>query len=197
MSLIQELKDRSVESRIEEFRHMCKTWNVPNGEALTDWLDAHGFFSAPASTKYHGCYPGGLYDHSLCVYMNLNNLTMGMGLKWERECSPFIVGMLHDVCKADQYLPISSFEVELDSDGRIPSYKYNTKTLLKGHGDKSLMLLSTILPLTEEEMLCIRYHMGAFTEKEEWSDYTGAIHCYPNVLWAHQADMMAAHIDMV
>ena len=38
------------------------------------------------------------------------------------------------------------------------------------------------------------YHMGAFTDKEEWQDYTRAIHRYPNVLWTHQADMIAAHI---
>lgn len=42
--------------------------------------------------------------------------------------------------------------------------------------------------------MCIRYHMGAFTDKEEWQDYTRAIHRYPNVLWTHQADMIAAHI---
>lgn len=190
MPLIDELRHRSTDARRDEFRELCRNWGVPNDDALTDWLDTHGFFTAPASTKYHGCYPGGLYDHSLCVYLNLNLVTRTMGLKWERECSPFIVGMLHDVCKADQY------NATCEEDSNI-IYEYNKQTLLKGHGDKSLMLLSTILPLTEEEMLCIRYHMGAFCEKEEWTDYTSAIHCYPNVLWAHQADMMAAHIEML
>ena len=190
MPLIDELRHRSTDARRDEFRELCRNWGVPNDDALTDWLDTHGFFTAPASTKYHGCYPGGLYDHSLCVYLNLNLVTRTMGLKWERECSPFIVGMLHDVCKADQY------NATCEEDGNI-IYEYNKQTLLKGHGDKSLMLLSTILPLTEEEMLCIRYHMGAFCEKEEWTDYTSAIHCYQNVLWTHQADMMAAHIEML
>ena len=28
-------------------------------------LDDLGFFTAPASTKYHGAFEGGLFDHSL------------------------------------------------------------------------------------------------------------------------------------
>lgn len=191
MPLIEALQNRSTCARRDEFRSMCKDWEIRDGEALTDWLETHGFFTAPASRKYHGCYPGGLYDHSLCVYLNLNLITRAMGLNWQRACSPFIVGMLHDVCKADQYNAVCG------ENSKIITYEYNKQTLLKGHGDKSLMLLSTIFPLTEEEMLCIRYHMGAFCEKEEWTDYTSAIHCYPNVLWAHQADMMAAHIEML
>lgn len=47
---------------------------------------------------------------------------------------------------------------------------------------------------TMEEILCIRYHMGAFVDKSEWNDYTRAVHLYPNVLWTHTADMIAAHI---
>ena len=42
--------------------------------------------------------------------------------------------------------------------------------------------------------MCIRYHMGAFTEKEEWRLYTRAVNQFPNVLWTHQADMIASHI---
>lgn len=73
-------------------------------------------------------------------------------------------------------------------------WEYNPHTLLKGHGEKSVMLLSQFYTLTEEEICCIRYHMGAFTPKEEWNDYTGAIHAYPNVLWTHHADMLASHV---
>ena len=65
---------------------------------------------------------------------------------------------------------------------------------LKGHGEKSVMLLSQYLSLTMEEILCIRYHMGAFVDQKEWNDYTRAIHEYPNILWTHMADMIAAHI---
>ena len=33
--------------------------------------DASDFFRAPASTRYHGAYEGGLLEHSLNVYDNL------------------------------------------------------------------------------------------------------------------------------
>ena len=32
------------------------------------WLEKSDFFVAPASTKYHGNYAGGLCEHSLNVY---------------------------------------------------------------------------------------------------------------------------------
>lgn len=51
--------------------------------------------------------------------------------------------------------------------------------------------------ITREEEACIRYHMGAFTEKEEWKDYTDAVERFPNVLWTHTADMIASHITKV
>lgn len=51
--------------------------------------------------------------------------------------------------------------------------------------------------LTEEEIMCIRYHMGAFCDKSEWNDYTRAVHKYTNVLWTHQADMLASHVEGV
>lgn len=59
------------------------------------------------------------------------------------------------------------------------------------------MLLSMHTTLTEEEIMCIRYHMGAFTDKEEWRDYTNAVKNFPNVLWTHHADMLASHVSGV
>lgn len=70
-------------------------------------------------------------------------------------------------------------------------------TLLKGHGDKSVIVLAQYFKLTEEEIMCIRYHMGAFCDKSEWNDYTRAVHKYTNVLWTHQADMLASHVEGV
>ena len=162
------------------------------------WLESHGFFSAPASTKYHGAYAGGLFDHSFEVAQTLWKLTKDNNLKWERPESPLIVGMFHDLCKTDNY---RHPKLGLEADG-IPlldtdKWEYNPNTLLKGHGDKSVMMLTSLMKLTEEEVACIRYHMGAFTDKEEWNDYTRAVHRYPNVLWTHQADMIASHVKGV
>lgn len=150
------------------------------------YLLVNGFFRAPASTKYHGAYEGGLFDHSLMVMNSLVELSAKNELKWQRAESPFIVGMFHDLCKIDQYRhPKREMLVE---------WEYNPDTLIKGHGDKSVILLSQHMTLTEEEAMCILYHMGAFTDREQWKDYTNAIHMFPNVLWTHHADMIASHI---
>lgn len=159
-------------------------------EALMAYLNDGGFFTAPASTKYHGVYEGGLYDHSRTVAKELEKITECMGLKWQREESPFIIGMFHDLCKCDQYIekkPGLGLEYEQ------PVYEHNDKLLLKGHGEKSVMILSQFMRLTEEEMLCIRYHMGAYMT-DEWGQYDLAIRKYPTVLWSHTADMIASKV---
>lgn len=50
------------------------------------------------------------------------------------------------------------------------------------------------IQLTDEELYCIRWHMGAFDDTENWKYYSGAIEKYPNVLYTHTADMVAAKI---
>lgn len=147
------------------------------------WLLEQGFYNAPASTKYHGSYAGGLFDHSFAVMNFLVELSAKNNLKWKRAESPFIVGIFHDLCKIDQYNLI-------DTD----KYEFNVETLYKGHGTKSVLLLSQHMGLTDEEVACICYHMGAYTEKEDWNYYNRAVSLYPNVLWTHHADMLASHV---
>ena len=40
----------------------------PGADKLLEWLKSTDFFTAPASTRFHGAYPGGLVKHSLNVY---------------------------------------------------------------------------------------------------------------------------------
>lgn len=172
---------------------------IRTNQPLLDYLTEGGFFRAPASTKYHGNYPGGLYDHSEKVYEKLMWLSHGLGIDWKRPESVFIIGMFHDLCKIDQYREIvddpgvTMFGYE-EPEGRKVHYEYRTDLMLSGHGAKSVMLLSQFMQLTEEEMLCIRYHMGAY-EKDDWTGYDLAIKKYPNVLLAHMADMYASKVE--
>ena len=170
------------EERIQKLRDL----NIM-GEDQIQKLDQMGFFTAPASTKYHGNYEGGLFDHSWKVMQALVKLTDNNDLPWRSTHSPKVVGMFHDLCKCDQYIPITD-----PTDGSV-TYKHNDKCLLKGHGEKSVMLLSQFFSLTEEEILCIRYHMGAY-ETDDWNEYDRAIRKYPNVLFTHTADMIASKI---
>ena len=156
------------------------------GEDVISQLLETEFLIAPASTKYHGNYEGGLFDHSVNVAEVLKALSVQNKLEWESgPIAPAVVGLLHDLCKIDQY--------EYDEETGV--YKFSTDPIVKGHGIKSVIYIQQLgVYLSEEDVACIIYHMGAFTEKEEWRDYTAAVNKYPNVLWTHTADMIASHV---
>lgn len=181
------------DTRLRRFDGLCPAL----GFEFRSWLIENGYFTAPASTKYHGNYEGGLFDHSLAVANSLVELTEKNDLGWQDKRSPVVIGLFHDICKIDQYKQQTETLDSMVGTQEFPipgKYEYRDDMLLKGHGDKSVMLLASHFQLTEEEVMCIRYHMGAFTEKSEWNDYTRAVRKFPNVLWTHQADMIAAHI---
>lgn len=172
------------QDRIEQFKEVMKPC-VPykfHWEFI-DILKEKGFFVAPASIHHHGAYSGALFDHSLAVTNSLLSLTKRLELKWQNENSPLIVGMFHDFCKVDNYHRSNN-----------EAWEYNNATLLPGHGDKSVMMLQQYMQLTEEEMLCIRWHMGAFDDKENWNSYGRAVTRYPNVLYTHIGGRVAARI---
>lgn len=186
----------TLEDRLYLFNTLMNN-HLEISEDIKSDLIERGFFTAPASTRFHGNHEGGLFDHSYTVATELETITQNNSLCWERPESPYIVGMFHDLCKIDSYRhpiePLGEGETFTDK----ARWEYNYDTLLKGHGIKSVMLLSKYFTLTEEEIACIVYHMGAFTDKEEWNDYTRAVRKYPNVLWTHTADMLASHVKGV
>ena len=157
-------------------------WLKSKGE-LYLWLCECGYFSAPAAKAHHGAYKGGLFDHSLAVAEELQDLTEKLGLCWEREDSPMIIGLLHDVCKIDDYIVKEDGSIEWNKEGELP-----------GHGEKSLIMLMGMIDLTVEEKLCIRFHMGAFTDQKEWPYYSRAVSNCENVLYTHTADMIASQV---
>jgi len=162
---------------IAHIKHAFDKTNVPYTDEIVEALA-----NAPASAKYHGNYRGGLFHHCLCTAVCLANMSDELNLKWQNDRSPFLVAFYHDLCKTDAYT--------FTEDGII-----HAECEDKGHGDKSVRLVKQIVPdLTEEEELCIRWHMGAFDDKENWKSYGEAVRKYPNVLFTHTADMYATHI---
>lgn len=195
-------------TKIERIDMMKSFMVLPDGSPiiypdLMNWLCVNGFFTAPASASHHGNYEGGLFDHSIHVAQILVHLTKNLSLKWKDPRSPYLIGMFHDLCKIDQYRhPMADVEFRMYGSKAIrpidtTRWEYNPDTMLSGHGDKSVMLLSQFYSLTDEEILCIRYHMGAFTDKKEWAFYTRAVQLYKNVLYTHTADMLESQVDGV
>lgn len=159
-------------------------------DILTDW----GFFNMPASTKYHGTREGDLFLHSKNVAHELKRITEACGIKWKDPRSPILIGYFHDLCKCDsyfRYVPPLLVGAKIEDEG--PTWGHRKDQLIAGHGDKSVMLASTLCKLTEEEMLCIRYHMGAY-KTDDWDGFDRAIKKYETVLWTHQADMLASKV---
>jgi len=163
---------------------------------LFKWLGASGYYNCPAGKGHHGACRGGLFIHSFEVTRQLVLLTELYQLEWMDNGSPIIIGILHDVCKLHEY--------DYDFDSKIDiQEKYFTgkgpieyrPTFESGHGSKSILMLSSKILLTEEEALCIRYHMGAYTDSSEWRFYDEAIKTCPNVFWTHTADMIASKLE--
>ena len=154
----------------EKFRVLLQTTNREGIDKLYDWLVAEGFFEAPASTKYHGCFSGGLASHSFRVYELLTehnkalkpNVARGNGQKplpVEPE-NIIIAGLLHDVCKIGAYI------------GDEKPYKWNRQQP-KGHALLSIERIKKHIELTEVEEMMIKYHMGVyglneFYEEGDW-----------------------------
>ena len=158
---------------------------------IIDQLQCIGFFEAPSAIHHHGAFTGGLYRHSAAVMNMLLVYTEQLELDWGRKESPYIVGMFHDLCKTDDYVPVSSSKVLGESE-----WGYNDKRLLTGHGDKSVIMLQQLLKgnVTMQEAMCIRWHMGAFDSKENWNAYGNAVACDQNVLYTHTADIYASRV---
>lgn len=176
-------KGKSAEDRFELLRSVCDSKRV---FSTLSSLAARKFFTSPASTKYHGAYSGGLFDHSMNVALYLQYLLENETLDqpFSQPDSPFIIGILHDITKLGRY------NME---EGNIVYASSNPYGSFGGHGSDSLIKAQQILQLTEEEAYCIRYHMGPY-EKDDWDLYDEAIRKYPNVLWTHTADMVASKI---
>lgn len=192
MEILESARFRTVEDR----KMFLRTYLSPIlGDTIVDMMIFKGFCSAPASTKWHGNYAGGLFDHSLGVACCLQKYTEKLGLSWIKPDSPIRVGMLHDLCKIDIYkkvvVPPKAFEEPKEGENL---YTRDDSPLIKGHGDKSVIYaLRYGCTLTEEEIACIIYHMGPY-ETDRWDAYGNAIQQYHNVLYTHMADMEASKI---
>lgn len=172
----------------EELETIFKT---PGVNELFDYINERGFTELPASLNHHLNYRGGLLMHSVNVAASLIDLTESLGLTWMRPESPILVGLIHDLCKLEFYKSEASYGTR----GEITCFVHNDNPELDfgGHGMLSLVIAQQHIQLTEEEMYCIRFHMGAY-EQKDWSKFDAAIRKYPNVLYTHTADMIASKI---
>ena len=53
---------------VEEFRKLLNSINRDGMNNLINFIEKTDFYTAPASTRFHGSYDGGLLEHSMKVY---------------------------------------------------------------------------------------------------------------------------------
>lgn len=184
----------------EQFLEIYRTHIHREGSAeLLEYLEsrASDFFTAPASTRFHGSYEGGLVEHSINVYHCLQQYLARervkevYGLNYTEE-SIAIVSLLHDVCKINCYKPgTRNVKDEHGVWHSVPTYEFDDK-LPYGHGEKSVYILSGYMRLTREEAFAIRYHMG-FSGTEDSRNVGNAFAMYPLSLALSIADMEATY----
>ena len=171
-------------------------------ENLMEWLEHEtDFFTAPASTRYHGSYEGGLVEHSLNVYDRLVwEMENTVGAGWQEIYSPeavAIVALFHDLCKIDRYVITVKWRKDENGDWEAyEAYEYNKEKAEMGHGAQSVFYLQKFIQLTEFEAQAIFWHMGAY----DISPYATLAACSETFKWnplaflTHRADMAATYV---
>lgn len=167
---------------------------------LRAYLLRSDFFRAPASTRYHCAYEGGLCEHSVNVYRRLlRNVQQEYGEEWENVVSHetvAICGLLHDLCKIDFY-KTDYRNVKENGEWVKKPYYARDELLPFGHGEKSVYIANSFLRLTREEAMAINWHMGGFDSRCRGGDYSvgEAFAKFPLAVLLHVSDLTASYID--
>jgi len=189
-----------------KFKELLLSTNREGMENIIEKLEELAFFRAPASTKFHLNYEGGLLEHSMNVCdlaLELRELMIrkkeGLSDSLSKE-SVIIAALLHDVCKADIYKP--AVKRQKNEHGMwcdVPGYDVDYSNFPVGHGEKSVIwLLHNGLKLTADEIVAIRWHMTAwdlpFQSPEMKGNLNAASNRYPLLALIQAADGLAAHL---
>ena len=179
---------------IEEYKRCIKR---EGADKLLDYLLSSDFFVAPASSRFHSSYEGGLCEHSLNVYdclvsyLNTARAKETFGFSYSDE-SIAIVALLHDLCKIGVYK--KGFRNVKDEKGawqRVETFEYDDQ-LPYGHGEKSVYIITGFMRLTREEAFAIRYHMG-YSSTEDQRNVSAAFEMFPLAFALSTADSEATY----
>lgn len=186
--------DKEAQKRLaDDFVELLRTTNRDGIEELIRYLQEEtDFFTAPASTKYHGAFAGGLLMHSINVCAELR---LDPNSKVYPTETLIIVALLHDICKANCYRTEKRNVKENGGWVEKQVYVFEDELPL-GHGEKSLYIASKFIKLSDEEAAAIRWHMGAFDCAFRGGDrgLNAAYEKYPLAVLLHMADMRATYL---
>lgn len=166
----------------------------PGADDLLDWLLQSDFFTAPASTRFHGDHEGGLCEHSINVWEEMVRLLRAYPEMKATGETVAIIALLHDLCKVGVY----KTELRNVKEGNVwvkrPFYKFEEDFCYGGHGSKSVFLAHRFIELTEEEAVAINCHMGPWDRAPGDYSVGNAYEQYPLAWLLHVADESATYI---
>ena len=177
----------------EEFIELLKSTNREGMDNLLAFLEKSDFYVAPASTRFHGNYEGGLLEHSMKVYEIFKEKIKNSGLNTPEDTVK-IAALLHDICKTNFYkVDFRNAKNALGVWEKVPYYTIED-TIPYGHGEKSVMMITEYIKLTVEEKYAIRWHMGLSEPKEQYTTIGNAFTRYPLALMLFEADLEATYL---
>lgn len=179
--------------------------NRPGVDKFVKWLCSTDFFEAPASTRYHGAYQGGLAEHSLDVF---NRLLMEVGYEQTfsrtydinrpqgyvddiSKESIIVTALGHDICKVGFYKWSTKNQKKPDGTWEQVPFITVEDQLPYGHGEKSVYIMQGFFRLTRAEAVAIRFHMGDFTGDKNTSR---AHEMFPLASLLYVADLKASYL---
>lgn len=150
----------NIDAQKQGFLEICRTAIKRDGiEDLLNWLSKADFFTAPASTKYHGAYRGGLCQHAIDVYQYAKKLAFLLPEPPSEE-SLAVTALFHDLCKVNFY-KVEKRNQKINGEWQeVPVFVVEEKYHFGGHGSKSVFLVQQFMKLTAEEAAAINCHMG-------------------------------------
>ena len=169
-------------------------------ENLRNYLLRSDFFTAPASSRYHCAFEGGLCEHSVNTFNRLkDNVIREYGENFEKVCSEetiAICALLHDICKVDFY-KTDYRNVKENGEWVKKPYYAREEGLPFGHGEKSVYIIQSFMNLTREEAVAINWHMGGFDARVKGGDgsISEAYAKFPLAVLLHVSDLEATYID--
>ena len=180
----------------EKFLELLRSTNREGTDKLIKFMEeSTDFFTAPASTRFHGDHEGGLLEHSLKVYEILNEKLKHTPIEMNIPDDTIkIAALLHDICKVNFYkVSYRNAKNELGVWEKVPYYTIED-TIPYGHGEKSVMMITEYIKLTVEEKYAIRWHMGLSEPKEQYTTIGNAFTRYPLALMLFEADLEATYL---
>lgn len=182
-----------IENQRDLFLATCREHIHRDGlEDLLGWLQKSDFFTAPASSRFHGSYAGGLCEHSLDVYRMALLGVSGFTLELDDE-SLAISTLFHDLCKVNMY-KIDKRNKKVDGVWKEePFYTIEEKHPFGGHGSKSVFLVQQFMRLKTDEAAAINCHMG-FSTGDAVRDISNSYQAFPLAWITHVADEAATYL---